>query len=556
MHMFWDLIISPLLELFKPKRIIEIGSEDGKNTEQILHYCINNNAVLYAIDPMPLFDYLAWREKYDKHLIFYKTLSHQALPFIKDMDLVLIDGDHNWYTVFNELKLIEKNTFESRTVFPLVLIHDVCWPYGRRDIYYNPDNIPQEFRKPYEKMGIKPGFNKLVKEGGINSHLFNSLCEDHPQNGVLTAVEDFLNDTTMDLDFIILPAFYGLGLLFDNSLKQNTDFQRIINDINSSYYIKHFLEAVEKDRIQQVVEISNLRNDLKNFKSRSQAEMSKLNHDIRQLKKVADERLLNLNKIEKDLNEVEELWQSEMASYKRASAYISQLNDAYKGLVSSHRWRIGNSVVNILNYLRFKRNEPTGADRMLIIFKNFLEYHQNKRTDTLRGDRRIPEDVVQLNMIIDKLIKNVGLLAQTNRWKVGKLTLSIPLLFKNDSSESSVLVRIDQIKTRYLRWNPQPEHKAWDIEELCELIEDLAECYQALVNSNKWKTGDFIVSTLNRWIIKKPENRLTDLIEIEFEKYNQLKENLQLKNHKTSSFFKNPSPVKIEDAIGDQYTSD
>ena len=36
-------------------------------------------------------------------------------------------------------------------------MHDVGWPYGRRDLYYAPEQIPEEFRQPYRRAGHAAG---------------------------------------------------------------------------------------------------------------------------------------------------------------------------------------------------------------------------------------------------------------------------------------------------------------------------------------------------------------------------------------------------------------
>ncbi len=64
---------------------------------------------------------------------------------------MFLDGDHNWYTVFHELRLIEEHCQRNERLFPLVLLHDLGWPYGRRDLYYNPETIPAEYRQPYAR---------------------------------------------------------------------------------------------------------------------------------------------------------------------------------------------------------------------------------------------------------------------------------------------------------------------------------------------------------------------------------------------------------------------
>ena len=67
-------------------------------------------------------------------------------------DAVLIDGDHNWHTVYNELKIVDE--FQ---VWPITLLHDIDWPYGRRDVYYDPSTVPAEYRQPHVKAGLVRG---------------------------------------------------------------------------------------------------------------------------------------------------------------------------------------------------------------------------------------------------------------------------------------------------------------------------------------------------------------------------------------------------------------
>ena len=109
MEKLWNVIIKPIIEGVNSKNIVEIGSEDGINTKNILEYCQDNNARMIAIDPFPNFDLDKLKNKYGDKFVFYQDLSLNILPLLKDYDTILIDGDHNWYTVYNELKVIESN---------------------------------------------------------------------------------------------------------------------------------------------------------------------------------------------------------------------------------------------------------------------------------------------------------------------------------------------------------------------------------------------------------------------------------------------------------------
>ncbi len=251
MHYFWSTIIQPIFEAIQPKNIIEIGSDRGDNTLNLLKYCQENNAKLHVIDPLPQYDVDSWQAKYGELVTFHLSLSLHALPLIERFDLVLIDGDHNWYTVFNELKLIEKLSLEMNQPFPLILLHDIAWPYARRDLYYNPDTIPEEYRQPYEKKGMRPGRSELLPTGGLNSHLNNAIYENKERNGVLTAIEDFLTETQQSIDLVKISGLHGLGLLIPPQFKEEHDtFTNFVKIFSISPRINKFIGQIEAARLE------------------------------------------------------------------------------------------------------------------------------------------------------------------------------------------------------------------------------------------------------------------------------------------------------------------
>ena len=162
MYRFWKSLTLPLLEAFKPNLVVEIGAKDGSNTKLLWNFCREQSSVLHVIDPAPSFskeDICDMKET--QKVILHKKLSLEVLPDIHNIDAALIDGDHNWYTVYNELKTLMDLSRQDKRPFPLVLLHDVSWPYARRDLYYNPETIPTEFRNEYDRKGIIPGNTEL-----------------------------------------------------------------------------------------------------------------------------------------------------------------------------------------------------------------------------------------------------------------------------------------------------------------------------------------------------------------------------------------------------------
>jgi len=224
---FWEKTIKPVCIKYEPKHIVEIGLFlNGRTTIKLLEYCKLMGGRLTVIDPQPNFHTDAFESVFDEELFIHKQHSLEALKDIKQADLVLIDGDHNWYTVYHELMQVERMAKEAGK-FPLVMVHDIEWPYGRRDCYCFPERIPTEFRQPYAKKGISADSSELVETGGINVGQNHALHEYGEKNGVLTAVEDFLKATSFSLRFHRLYTNNGLAIL----LPRDEEIDRVIEYI-------------------------------------------------------------------------------------------------------------------------------------------------------------------------------------------------------------------------------------------------------------------------------------------------------------------------------------
>jgi Methyltransferase domain len=216
---YWNTVICPLLVALDAGPIVEIGCARGETTAKLAELAANRGLELHAVDPAPDFDASELERRFAGHFRFHKERSHDALGQIEPAAAVLIDGDHNWYTVHGELTRLEAIADAAERPFPLVLLHDVEWPYARRDMYYDPDSIPEERRKPWDRRGIAWGERMLAENGrGVNPHLANAIEEGGPRNGVLTAVEDFLRESKAPLELRIVHGQAGIGILASRDL--------------------------------------------------------------------------------------------------------------------------------------------------------------------------------------------------------------------------------------------------------------------------------------------------------------------------------------------------
>lgn len=213
MRFFTNRLIKPYILESGYRSLCEIGTQRGDNTDEFLQVA---PIVINIIDPCLDAD-LCEKYRDNDRVQVHKGISLDILPRISgQFDCILIDGDHNWYTVYNELRTIEERGLlkPEGTIF----LHDVCWPYGRRDMYYQPELIPKEFTQPCKQQSLvrgqsePPSWNK-------HAETFSAVHEGGERNGVLTAIEDFLKEHRGEYKFFYSEEEHGLGVLLKTTSK-------------------------------------------------------------------------------------------------------------------------------------------------------------------------------------------------------------------------------------------------------------------------------------------------------------------------------------------------
>jgi hypothetical protein len=177
----------------------------------------------------------------------------------------LLEGDLNYYTVYNDLVDIEQ-MIESRQIpFPLVFLRATGWPYARRDMYYDPDNLPANHVHKYDCDGMSH-WSSGFEAGMINHPFANAEHEGGQLNGVLTAAEDFIGQTRMALKLFTLPIHNGVSILYTEGSAVD---KFICDNIDSSPLLLKLLDTVEVARLNSIVnELKTLQNQ-QSFSNRS-----------------------------------------------------------------------------------------------------------------------------------------------------------------------------------------------------------------------------------------------------------------------------------------------
>ncbi len=236
MFKYYKLDIIPIiLDNFKVENIIISGLSDKKTVNHIIKYCNDTNTKYTAIDSKDNFG-----------LEFIKNYTLNVLPDLKNYDAIFLNDDPNWYTVFNELKIIKQNNDE----FPLVFVCHNRFPHKKRDSYIDPSIIPTEFRNDYSKKLVYKGIN-------LSDGMYHATNDNTSKNGVLTAIEDFLSENS-SIGIANFKLFNGITILYPKNTISQIRFGKIDDEIQD--YILEY-----DDISDSIIETQLLTNHLFNF---------------------------------------------------------------------------------------------------------------------------------------------------------------------------------------------------------------------------------------------------------------------------------------------------
>jgi len=166
----------------RPIKILEIGVDTG-----ISLFSLNNNMNILNVP----FEYTGIDIKIKPHIdilkySFFQTnenkidlIEENSLEYLKEckevFDIIMIDGDHNYKTVKEELSYISSISHENS----IILCDDYFGRWSKKDLYYSQ-------REGYENIKIATPYESSEK------------------NGVGTAIDDFLEENKQFYSFKIM----------------------------------------------------------------------------------------------------------------------------------------------------------------------------------------------------------------------------------------------------------------------------------------------------------------------------------------------------------------
>lgn len=191
---FSKILARDFLSQFDKPKVLEIGLDSGQTALPLVYnmslYCNGFTFVGVDIKVQSCFleqlsqmgDIQLFEDDFqsEKNVLLYETNSldwlkeKRQIDYHGKFDLIMIDGDHNYHTVFNELKMLENFTHNHT----LIVCDDYLGKHSEKDnfIIETGESFQREnehIKRPVRlvKTGVKNAITDYIKDSSINWNL-------------------------------------------------------------------------------------------------------------------------------------------------------------------------------------------------------------------------------------------------------------------------------------------------------------------------------------------------------------------------------------------------
>jgi hypothetical protein len=247
---FYADLLQQLAAIAPVPDIVEVGSESGETSVLLAEIAATRGGRLAVVEPFPSAR-LRELQSQRPDVAVVEGCSPDALPDAGPAGLYILDGDHNYATVSSELRAVF-----GANPGAIAVLHDIGWPAGRRDQYYDPARLAPGDVQPHRwDAGAYPDVPALVPGGGFRGEgaFAFATYEGGPRNGVRTAIEDFLVERPGH-ELLATPLIFGLGVVGATS----EPMWARVREVMAPYVDNPTLEAMERNRLDLLLRVIDL----------------------------------------------------------------------------------------------------------------------------------------------------------------------------------------------------------------------------------------------------------------------------------------------------------
>ncbi len=368
----------------------------------------------------------------------------------------------------------------------------------------------------------------------INEIDYNVLVEE--QTLKINTIQDKL--LQIDLDNPLHDVFEALYLELGRSISEIAELKKMQEELERNRKEK---EAQQKEAERQRKEKEAQQKEVERQKKEKEAQQKEAERQREE--KEAQQKEVERQRKEKEAQQKEvERYREEkdnlvsllqfrdfenielQKNLKRLSCWLDILHKDISVLLSSRRWKVGNTIVNLAYKLTFRKERDAKISRIEDVISQFEVWKENSKniTPKEKGLSKQNQDIKKLACWMNQLQKHIPHLLISRRMKAGNLVVNALLTPLGRGKNPIQFTNIENIFNDYN--NLHPRHSEKDIKDLSKLIANLETNYVSLINSRRWKVGHFIVSSLNLLLLRNKKNVVAEAIEEIFADFNKWKE--------------------------------
>lgn len=296
------------------------------------------------------------------------------LDGVDRLDLVLVAPEPNWAATTGCLNRIADWSHRHGDLgFPIVLVANVGWPYGRRDRYRDASLVPPGRVHPHRRGGLLPERAEPVPSAGFEPQLFHAIREHPFRNGCLTAVEDFLRASQLGLRLQVLPGFQGLAVLATTSrLEQSPILNRLFDDPGGLLLEVGHVTSLEQARLTAItserVETSRSDGAIGREDGPAPGPTEEAEEDVS--RSLPAEHTLESGPAQDErIQHLQMQLEEARADIRRLAAALLEIRALTLDLLQSNRWRLGNRLGDLYLKIRGRTKTASAEDRLRQLFK-------------------------------------------------------------------------------------------------------------------------------------------------------------------------------------------
>ncbi len=294
----------------------------------------------------------------------------------------------------------------------------------------------------------------------------------------------------------------GLQSTVASKDQQLGELQQTLDRLKAEHQRK--LEELQSTVASKDQQLGELQKALDALKAEHTNQLEGLRNDLRRHRAVAERSLQLVRQAQEERAELRATCRRMAGTNAQLNNWLRKLSKDVNALRESKRWKVGNTVIRIVEILLFRKKEALALDHMTQIFAEYEARKQDEeqRSKAKRDFRVSREDVQRHRRWLEQLRNDFDALEKSLRWKVGSSAVRLfeVILFRWKAQTAADHMR--KIFAEFQAWVPTPGKEPQDLERLRVWLRKLRNDFDALMHSWRWKLGNTVLTLTDYLLLR------------------------------------------------------